>query len=117
MITGLYSSAETIWSFEPIVKLCLGPSKVPLGALTLAARSALRMSSSPSCSPASAVGLAWMRTAGRWLPWIDTNPTPDTCDSFCASTESARSATWFCGSTSELIASCRIGASAGFTLL
>ena len=39
--------------------------------------------------PASAPGSTCTRTAGFWPPLIDTSPTPDTCEIFWASTESA----------------------------
>ena len=66
---------------------------------------------------ASEVGLAWMRTEGFWPPPILTNPTPGSCEIFSASRVSARSSTWSSGSSFEVSASVRIGASAGLVLL
>ncbi len=62
----------------------------------------------------SSVGFTCTRTAGRELPQTSTCPTPSICESFCASTESAKS--YICGrpTRSELSANIRIGASAGF---
>ena len=64
-----------------------------------------------------AAGLTRTRTAGFWLPWIETRPTPLTWLSFCARTVSAKSLTLSSGRLSEVIASERIGVSAGLTLL
>ena len=58
-----------------------------------------------------------MRTAGFCPPLMETNPTPGNWAIFCASVVSAMSSTLDSGSESELSASVRIGASAGFTLL
>src|SRR5271168_4263683 len=46
-----------------------------------------------------------------------TSPTPDTCEIFWASRVSAKSSTWVSGSSVEVNASVRIGASAGLVLL
>ena len=61
------------------------PSKLPLAWLTFWLPTAVRTSSSVSPEAASATGLICTRTAGRWPPPIDTRPTPDTSDNFCAS--------------------------------
>ena len=65
----------------------------------------------------SAVGLAWMRTAGFWPPPMLTRPTPVSCAILGASRVSTRSST--CGSGIELEVMARVstGASAGFVLL
>ena len=47
---------------------------------------------------ASAVGFAWMRTAGFCPPLMLTSPTPGSCEIFCASRVSARSSTFDSGS-------------------
>ncbi len=57
-----------------------------------------------------------MRTAGFWPPAMETSPTPESCEIFCASTVSARSSTFVSGRLLEVSESVRIGASAGFTL-
>ena len=57
------------------------------------------------------------RTAGFWLPWMDTRPTPLTWLSFWASTVSAKSFTLSAGKVSEVIANERMAVSAGLTLL
>ena len=80
-----------------------GPSKPPLGCLTLAAVMALRTSSSVMPSPASAVGLAWMRTAGR-RPGNGHQPTPLTCEILGARRFSTRSFTRITGSEGEVMA-------------
>jgi len=46
-----------------------------------------------------------------------TRPMPGNCDSFCAMRVSTRSSSLGSGIVLEVIASARIGASAGFTLL
>ena len=77
---------------------------------------AVRRLSSPRPMLASASRLPCTRTAGRCPPASVTRPTPLIWLIFCAS----RVLTMFCtsvsGRLSELMASCRIGASAGFTL-
>ncbi len=77
---------------------------------------ALLMLSSPRPMAASASRLPCTRTAGRCPPASVTRPTPVIWLIFSAS----RVLTMFCtsvsGRLSELMASCRIGASAGFTL-
>ena len=77
-----------------IWKLWRGPSKLPFAAFTLVCdeRSAQRSRSMPYDD--SAVGFAWMRTAGFWPPLIRTRPTPHSCDSFGASRVSIRSWTF-----------------------
>jgi hypothetical protein len=63
------------------------------------------------------VGFARMRTAGFWPPLSVTSPTPGSCEIFGTRRVSARSWTVDSGSVSDVSASVRIGASAGFTLL
>jgi len=65
----------------------------------------------------NAVGFAWMRTAGLCPPLMETRPTPDNCEIFCASRVSARSSTRASGSVFDVTASVITGASAGFDLL
>jgi hypothetical protein len=55
--------------------------------------------------------------AGFWPPLIDTRPTPESWEIFCARLVSARSWTLVRGRVSEVRASVRIGVSAGLTLL
>ncbi len=112
-----YSCADWSWSLASMVDARSGPSKPPLAAFTLAAAIALRTSSSVIPSPTSAVGLAWMRTAGRRPPAMATRPTPLTCESLGARRFSTRSFTRITGSEGELMASVSTGASAGLTLL
>ncbi|CAB5723950.1 Uncharacterised protein [Delftia tsuruhatensis] len=112
-----YSAADCSWSLASMVEARAGPSKPPLACLTLAAAMAVRTSSSVMPRLASAVGLAWMRTAGRRPPAMATRPTPLTCESLGASRFSTRSLTRITGSVGEVMASVRMGASAGLTLL
>ena len=86
-----YSSAERIWSLASSMVARVGPSKLPLGMLTLAALIARRMSPMPSPAEASACGLTWMRTAGRCPPARLTRPTPGSCDRRWAMRVSTRS--------------------------
>ena len=58
-----------------------------------------------------------MRTAGFRPPVMLTRPTPGSWDSLWARRVSARSWTFDSGSVSDISASVRIGASAGFVLL
>ena len=113
----LYSAADLSWSLASMVEARIGPSKLPLAPLTLAVPMAVRISSIDSPSAASADVLAWMRTAGRCPPLMLTRPMPGNCDSFCAMRVSTRSSSLGSGIVLEVIASARIGASAGFTLL
>ena len=69
----------------------VGPSKLPLAWLVLALAIDVRTSSSDRPYAASAFGLTWMRTAGRWPPLMLTRPTPGSCEIFCAMRVSARS--------------------------
>ncbi|MNK78822.1 hypothetical protein D3C87_984700 [compost metagenome] len=94
----------------------MGPSKLPLAPLELAALMAVRSESSPMPLAASACVLAWMRTAGRCPPLSDTRPTPETWLIFCASRVFTRFCTSVSGSVSEVMASVSTGASAGLTL-
>src|SRR5258707_12955839 len=65
----------------------------------------------------SAVGFAWMRTAGFWPPLMLTSPTPGNCEIFCASRVSAKSSTCARGKVFDVSARVRMGASAGLDLL
>ena len=87
----------------------------PFGRFAFAAFSAVRTVSSPIPSLFSSVGLTSTRTAGCDDPHTKTCPTPWTCATFCARTESA--ASYICGTVivSEVNA-IRMGASAGFDL-
>ena len=116
MIKLAYSAAVLSWSLASMVDARAAPSKLPLAWLTLAAAMVVRTSSSDRPTPANAVGFAWMRTAGRLPPAIDTSPTPGTCDSLGASRFSTRSWMRMTGSDGEVMASVSTGASAGFTL-
>ena len=84
---------------------------------TLAWVMAVRTSSVEKPAAAKAVGLICTRTAGRRPPAKLTRPTPLTCDKRCARRFSTMSCTRVMGSVGELMASVRMGASAGFTLL
>ncbi|MNM21825.1 hypothetical protein D3C81_321910 [compost metagenome] len=94
----------------------VGPSKLPLALLTLAAAMAVRRLSRPRPYDASNLVSPWMRTAGRWPPDSDTRPTPLTWLIFSA----RRVLTMFCtcvsGIVSEVIAKVSTGASAGLIL-
>ncbi len=111
----LYWSALVSWSFALIVYARVGPSKLPFGVLTFRFEIVVRRSSRfiPYC--ASAVGFAWIRTAGRLPPDRLTRPTPAICEIFIARRVSARSCTCVSGSVFDLTASVSTGASAGFT--
>ena len=61
-------------------RVCLGPSSVPTGVLTLAALSAALISSRPMLRTASASGLTRTRTAYRLAPNTLTWATPSTVD-------------------------------------
>src|SRR6185436_1354225 len=76
MIRLWYSAADLSWSLASMVDARKGPSKLPLAWLTLALPMAVRRSSRLIPYEASAFGLAWMRTAGRWPPDRVTSPTP-----------------------------------------
>jgi hypothetical protein len=56
-----------------------------------------------------------MRTAGFRPPCTPTWPTPDTCDSFCATSVSAISLNCLSEAVGEVSAKVAMGASAGFT--
>ena len=58
----------------------------------------------------------WIRIAGFCPPARPTSPTPETWLIFCASRVSTSDCTWVSGIVLEVIASVRIGASAGLTL-
>ena len=100
-----------------MVEARAAPSKLPLAWFTFAALMVVRMSSSDRLLPASADGLAWMRTAGLRPPAIDTRPTPGTCESLGANRFSTRSWMRITCNEGEVMASVKIGASAGLTLL
>ncbi|MNT00267.1 hypothetical protein D3C72_1346940 [compost metagenome] len=100
-----------------MVEARCGPSKLPLAPLTLAEPIAVRRSSIDIPSDASAVGLAWMRTAGRCPPLMVTRPTPWICEIFCATRVSTMSCSLGSGMVSDVMAMVMIGASAGLTLL
>src|SRR5262245_8282696 len=95
----------------------VGPSKLPLAWLVLALAIDVRTSSSDKPYAASAFGLTWIRTAGRWPPLMLTRPTPGSWEIFCAMRVSARSSSFGRGIVGDVSASVRIGASAGLTLL
>ena len=116
-ISSRYSCADWSWSLASMVEARAGPSKPPFACLTLAAAIAVRTSSSVRPRLASAVGLAWMRTAGRRPPAMATKPTPLTCESLGARRFSTRSLRRMTGSEGEVMASVSTGASAGLTLL
>ena len=78
---------------------------------------AVRTSSSVRPSCASAVGWPGCARPGGGPPAIATRPTPCTCDSLGARRFSTRSFTRITGSEGEVMASVRMGASAGLTLL
>ena len=65
----------------------------------------------------SAMGLAWMRTAGFWPPLMLTRPTPLSWEIFGASRVSTRSSTVESGMVVDVMPRVRMGASAGFVLL
>lgn len=98
-----------------VIERC-GPSRLPLGWLTLAWVTTRRTSASVSRCAASAWGSTWMRTAGRWPPATLTSPTPLIWDSFCATRTSIRSRTRGSGSVGDVTASVITGASAGLIL-
>ncbi|MNL30019.1 hypothetical protein D3C87_1517310 [compost metagenome] len=100
-----------------MVEARAGPSKLPLAPFTLALPMAVRRSSIDMPSAASAVGLAWMRTAGRCPPLMVTSPTPWICEILAPTRVSTMSCSLGRGRVSEVIASVMIGASAGLTLL
>ena len=77
----------------------------------------MRMSSRLIPYEESAVGFAWMRTAGFWPPLMLTSPTPGNCEIFCANRVSAKSSTCASGNVLEVSANVRMGASAGLDLL
>ncbi len=112
----MYSGALDNWSLELIEKARVGPSKVPLAALALAAPMAERTCSMVRPWAAMARGLTWIRTAGRCPPERETRPTPGICEIFCASRWSAMSWTWVMGRVCDVTARVITGASAGFTL-
>ena len=117
MITRSYSADDFNWSFALMVEAWVGPSKLPLAELELAAAIAVRTCSRSMPSAASALGFTWMRTAGRCPPEMLTSPTPDTWEIFCASRVSTRSSIFGSDIESDVIDSVMIGVSAGLTLL
>ena len=99
-----------------IEELRVGPSKLPLAVLALAALMALRTEVSVRPKEESDWVSTWIRTAGRWPPDRVTRPTPGTWLIFCARRVSTRFCTSGRGVVSEVTASVRTGASAGLTL-
>ena len=95
----------------------MGPSRLPLEELTLAAATALRMSSTVRFAWARALGFTLMRTAGLSPPERVTRPTPESWDSFWAMRVSARSSRRVMGRVSLVRARVMTGGSAGLTLL
>src|SRR3546814_8335750 len=95
----------------------LGTSRLPLGCLPVAHTMAERKLANVSRWAARARGLACIRTAGRCPPVMLTRPTPDTCDSFCATRMSIRSRTSYSGKVGEVTARLITAVSAGLTLL
>ena len=93
-----------------------GPLKLPLGVLTLAVLMAVCTLARFNPSAASWRALTCTCTAGRWPPLKLTSPTPDTCESFCASRVSAMSCNWVNGRVAEVSPRVMTGASAGLTL-
>jgi hypothetical protein len=87
----------------------------PLGRLRLALARVVRTSSRLSPWLFRATGFTSTRTAGSAPPHTKTCPTPWTCDSFCCSTEEARSYIFSRGTSFEVSDSMRMGASAGLT--
>ena len=117
MISDRYSSADLSWSLASMVDARYGPSKLPFAWLVFALAIDVRTSSSDRPYAASAFGLTWIRTAGRWPPLMLTRPTPGSCEIFCATRVSAMSCSFVSGSVFEESARVRIGVSAGLTLL
>lgn len=99
-----------------IVQLLVGPSKLPLAALALALPIAVRIVSSDRPRAASAATFAWMRTAGRCPPDMETRPTPETCAILFENCRSTIPCTSPSGRVSDVTPSEMIGASAGLTL-
>ena len=100
----------------PSAKAWRGPSNPPLAPFTLADATALRTSSIARPYAATRAGSTRTRTAGRSPPCTVTLPTPSIWLSFGCSSVSAASLIRSMGMLSEVSASDRIGASAGFTL-
>ena len=88
-----------------------------MAAFTLDWLTAVRRFSRSIPYDSSAVGLAWMRTAGFCPPLMLTSPTPLNCEIFGASRVSTKSSTCDSGNESDVIASVSTGASAGLVLL
>ena len=106
----------TSWSLALIAYERVGPSKLPLALLALAALIAVRSVSSPRPYDASASVSAWIRTAGRWPPDSETWPTPETWLILSARRVLTRFCTSVSGRVSEVMARVSTGASAGLTL-
>ena len=111
-----YSAALVSWSLASIDQLRVGPSKLPLAPLVLAAAIALRSWSMEMPCAASAWTLAWMRTAGRCPPDRETRPTPEICAILLATRWSTRFCTSAKARVSEVTPRLSTGASAGLTL-
>ena len=117
MIRSVYSSADRNWSLASMRGRARRAVEAALRLVDVGVGDRRAQVSSLRPYAASAFGLAWMRTAGRWPPAMLTSPTPGSWEIFCASRVSARS--WICGSgiVRDVSASVTIGVSAGLTLL
>ncbi len=93
-----------------------GPSKVPVGELTLTLAMVVRRSSIDSPRAVSARVFTLTRSARRLPPVSVTSPTPLTWLSFCASRVSTKSSTSVSCIVLEVMPRVRIGLSAGLTL-
>ncbi len=112
-----YSSADFSWSLASSIEVRVGPSKLPLGWLTLDAVISERTLERFRPLAARASGLTLMRTAWRWPPAMLTMPTPLICDSFCAMRVSTRVCNCGSGKVRDITATVSTGVSAGLTLL
>ena len=83
--------------------------------LTLALPMAVTQIIETQAEPGGAAMLAWTRTAGRWPPVIDTNPTPGSCG--CLREPGRKIEIWTRGSGIVCeVTAVSTGASAGLTL-
>ena len=110
------SAALRSWRLACSVSVWRGPSSVPSGVLTLAARSAALSSSRPMLRAASAGGCTCTLTAKRLAPYTLTWATPSMVDSVGEIRCSAKSCRSDGGNEGEVNAINSTGASAGFTL-
>ncbi len=115
-ISSPNSAALRNWRFACRVRVWRGPSSVPTGVLTLAARSATLNSSKPMLRAASASGCTRTRTAKRFWPKMLTWATPSMVDSVGEIRCSAKSCRSAGGIDGEVIEISSTGASAGLTL-